>query len=207
MASEREEDAKRLKFALDLFDQADDPHGTDTERYLAARRLELPFGADAIRHHPRCTFGGERVPCMVALFHHNLTDQPVGIQRTRLPPGGWIRGMKMDRRNLGSIDEGSIKIDEDADVLYGLTIGEGLETCFAGRMLGYRPAWATGGKGTIARFPVLPEPVQSLSVHWEADADADVRQCIDRWRAAGRETFILRSLFGKDAADALWEAP
>ena len=204
-AREREEDAKRQKFAHDLFDQAVDAVGTATQRYLADRRLELPFGADAIRHHPSCVFGRERVPCMVALFRHNLTDEPVGIQRTRLPAGGWRRGMKMERLNLGPIKAGSIKIDCDADVLYGLTIGEGTETILAGRMLGYRPAWATGGKGTLKDFPLLPEPVQSLSVHWEPDADVDVRFCLDRWRDAGRETIILKSLFGKDAADALWE--
>ena len=84
----------------------------------------------------------------------------------------WV---KMERLNLGPTGAGSIKVDPDADVLYGLTIGEGTETVLAGRMLGYRPAWVTGGKGTIKHFPVLPEPVQSLSVHWEPDADADVR--------------------------------
>jgi hypothetical protein len=204
-AAEREEDAKRLTFALDLFDQAVDPHETDTESSLADRKLKLPFGADVIRHHPRCVFREERVPCMVALFRHNLTDEPVGIQRTKLPPGGWHRGMKMERLNLGPTSVGSIKIDADEDVLYGLTIGEGTETVLAGRMLGYRPAWATGGKGTIGRVPLLPDPVQSLSVHWEPDAAEDVRQCVERWRAAGRETIILRSLFGKDAADSLWE--
>jgi hypothetical protein len=204
-AHEREEIVRRRKLPLDLFDQAVDPRGTDTEHYLNARRLELPHGADAIRHHPGCVFGGERVPCMVALFRHNLTDEPIGIQRTRLPPGGWVRGMKMQRMNLGPTGDGSIKIDDDANVLYGLTIGEGTETVLAGRMLGHRPAWATGGKGTIKHFPVLPEPVQSLSVHWEPDADADVRECLDRWRDDGRETIILKSLFGKDAADALWE--
>ena len=204
-AAQHEEDAQRLKLALDLFDQADDPHGTDTERYLNARKLELPPGADAIRHHPRCIFGSERLPCLVAFFRHHLTDAPLGIQRTRLPPGGWVRGMKMERKNLGPTSCGSIKIDEDANVLYGLTIGEGLETVLAGRMLGYRPAWATGGKGTIKRFPLLPEPVQSLSIHCEPDAADDVRQCVERWSAAGRETIALKSLFGKDAADALWD--
>jgi hypothetical protein len=144
---------------------------------------------------------------MVALFRHNISNEPVGVQRTRLPPGGWARGMKMERLNLGPTSTGSIKIDDDDDVLHGLTIGEGTETVLAGRMLGYRPAWATGGKGTIRRFPLLASPLQSLSVHWERDAADDVGQCLDRWRAAGRETIILRSLFGKDAADALWEGP
>ena len=171
-ALQREEDAKRLKFALDVFDQADDPHGTDTERYLADRKLELPFGADAIRHHPRCPFGPERVPCMVALFRHNLTDRPVGIQRTRLPSGGWVRGTKMERLNLGPTNTGSIKIDCDADVLYGLTIAEGTETVLAGRMLGYRPAWASGGK----------EPQRSLGAR-RGRRRSSVRREMERRRA------------------------
>ena len=204
-AAEREIDAQRLKLALDLFEQADNAHGTATEAYLGTRKLELPNGDDVLRHHPRCVFGGERVPCMVALFRHSLTNEPVGIQRTRLPLGGWTRGMKMERLNIGSTPAGSIKIDNDEDVLYGPTIAEGLETGLALRMLGYRPCWATGGKGTIRCFRVLPEPVQSLSIHSEPDADTDVRQCVGEWSSAGRETIILRSLFGKDAADALWE--
>lgn len=217
-ALERKEEAERRKFALDLFDQAVDPHGTDTERYLAARRLELPLGADAIRHHPRCVFGGDHVQCMVALFRDNLTGAPIAIQRTKLPSGGWVRGMKMERLNFGPYGSGSIRIDTDnGDVLAGLArgagvswlrglvIAEGLESGLALRKLGYRPVWATGGKGTIRRFPVLPE-IQSLSAHCEPDAEADVRECLDRWAAAGRATIILRSRFGKDAADALfWE--
>ena len=169
------DDQARLKLALELFDEAEDAHETEV------RKLELPDGADVIRFHPRCVFGGERVPCMLALFRHNLTNEPLGIQRTKLSSRGWVRGMKMQRLNLGPTGCGSIKLDDDAGVLYGLTLGEGTETV------------------------LLPEPVQSLSVHWEPDADADVRQCVNRWSATGRETIILQSLFGKDAADSLWE--
>ena len=75
----------------------------------------------------------------------------------------------------------------------------------AGRTLAYRPAPATGDKGALKRFPLLPEPVRRLSVHWEPDAADDVRQCVERWRAAGQETIRLDSLIGKDAADSLWE--
>jgi Toprim domain len=204
-ARERAEDARRRDFALDLFDEAVDAHGTATERYLAERRLELPPGCDTIRHHPRCVFRpGERVQCMVVLFRHNLTDEALGIQRTRLPLGGWRRGMKMERLNLGQTAGGSIKLDHDRDVLRALAIGEGTETVLAGRMFGHTPAWATGGKGTVRNFPVIPR-VQRLSVHWESDADADVRHCLERWSAAGRSTFILRPRFGKDAADAVLE--
>jgi putative DNA primase/helicase len=206
-APERDNDGARLKLALNIFGEAVDAHETEVDAYLAARKLELPSGDDALRFHSRCPFGLDRVPCMVALFRDNLSNEPVGIQRTRLPLGGWGRGMKMERKNLGPTGSGSIKIDADADVLYGITVAEGTETALAGRMLGYRPAWATGGKGTLKRFPVLPEPVQSLSVHWESDAADDVRQCVERWSAAGRETIILKSLSGKDAADALWEEP
>jgi hypothetical protein len=200
----RAEDARKRNFALDLFDEALDAHGTATERYLAERRLELPPGCDTIRHHPRCVFGIEHVPCMVVLFRHNLTDEALGIQRTRLPLGGWRRGMKIDRKNLGSTEGGSIKLDHDCDVLRTLAIGEGTETVLAGRMFGHKPAWACGGKGTIRHFPVIPK-VERLFVHWEPDADADVRHCLERWSAAGRSTFILRPRFGKDAADAVLE--
>jgi hypothetical protein len=196
----------KLRRALAIWAEAVDAHGTLAEAYLAARLLELPYGADVLRYHGSCPFGTVRRPCMVALFRDTLSDEPCGIQRTALPPYGWVRGMKMERLNLGPTGIGSIKLDEDVAVTYGLTIAEGTETALAGRKIGFAPAWATGGKGTLGRFPVLPV-VETLSIHWELDADANARKCAGRWVEAGRGVELLKSRFGKDMADALWEAP
>ena len=56
---------------------------------------------------------------------------------------------------MGPVGGAAIKLDADEDVLGGLHIGEGIETCMAARMLGLRPAWALGSAGEIAKFPVL----------------------------------------------------
>ena len=188
-----------------MFEQARRPHGTATEAYLDARKLKLPPGDDVIRH-PRCVFGGERVPCMVTLFRHNLTNEPVGIQRTRLPPAVGSRH-EDGAPELGPTSSGSIKIDDDADVLYGLTIAEGTETALGRANARLSARMGDRRQGHDQALPGAAWPVQSLSIHWERDAADDVRHCLDRWRTAGRETIILRALFGKDAADALWEGP
>jgi hypothetical protein len=43
---------------------------------------------------------------------------------------------------LGPITGGAIKIDRHSSVSNVLAIGEGVETCLAGRHYGYSPAWA-----------------------------------------------------------------
>ena len=49
----------------------------------------------------------------------------------------------------------AIKLDADENVEQGLHIGEGIETCLAGRQLDFKPCWALGSAGAIRGFPVL----------------------------------------------------
>ena len=146
--------------ALRLWRQAFEPRGTLVEAYLRNRCLELPGEAanEAIRFHPDCPFRNERFPAMVCLIRNIVSNEPQGIHRTALTAGGPAvkRGGKTFRLSLGSTSGGAINIDPDEDVTQGICIGEGLETCLSGRLIGYRPVWSVLTTSGVAGFPLLP---------------------------------------------------
>lgn len=171
---------------------------------LASRGLDLPpeCAGSVIRFHPALRFEGATAPAMVALFRDIRTDAPCGIHRTFYDP----EGRKLGRKMLGRAAGAAIKLDADEDVLEGLTIGEGIETCLAARQLGFKPCWALGSAGAIAAFPVLPG-IEALTLLLEDDklgANARAAEtCAARWLDAGREVFTVRPLDGGDVNDAL----
>lgn len=188
--------------ALAIWQEAQDPHGTIVERYLASRRLDLPeeTGADVLRFHPACPFGNDRLPCMVAVYRTIDRDLPVAVHRTALS----ANGQKIGRKMLGPVAGAAIKLDADADVTMGLVVGEGIETTLTARQLGFRPAWALGSVGAIAAFSVL-SGIEALTILAEAgkpSADA-VQICGQRWSEAGREVIVVSPRMGADINDAL----
>ena len=122
-----------------------------------------------------------------------VTAEPTGgISRTYLDPEGRKLGKA---KTLGS-PAGIIRLSEDADVLEGLHIAEGLETALAGMSIGLRPMWAAGSTALMAKFPVL-SGVEALTVIVDHDANAAgeraARELEARWLDAGREVRLLRS--------------
>src|SRR3984893_12327097 len=160
--------------ALRLWRQAFDPRGTLVEAYLRYRCLELPGEAanEANRFHPDCPFRNERFPAMVCLVRNIVTNEPQGIHRTALMPDGTAvkRNGKTFRMSLGSITGGAIKLDPDEDIEKGLCIGEGVETCLAGRQMGLQLVWSAVNTGGVANFPVLLG-VDGLHIFDENDAE------------------------------------
>jgi putative DNA primase/helicase len=143
--------AERSALALWLWNEARDPRGTIVTNYLASRGLTLAddIAGDVLRFHPALKYNDGFVGGMVALFRDIRTDEPCGIHRTFLDGGG----RKLDRRMLGRAKNAAIKIDANEIVTLGLIIGEGLETCLAARLAGFRPVWALASAGAIAAFP------------------------------------------------------
>jgi putative DNA primase/helicase len=147
-----------------LWRRAVDPRDTLAERYLNGRGLDLPdlAAGEVIRFDPHCQFGAgaqaERHPAVVCLIRNIVSNRPQGIQRTALAPDGAPikRNGKTLRMSLGDVKGGAIKLDTDEYVAQGLCIGEGAESCLAGRQLGYAPVWALISASGIAAFPVLP---------------------------------------------------
>jgi putative DNA primase/helicase len=188
-------DDDRIGAALAVWREAHSPQGTIAELYLSRRTLTLDDGRPqtVLRWHPG--FGA-----MVALFRNVRTDEPQAVSRTFLD----YKGRKFARKFLGPVGGAAIKMDPDDEVLGGLHIGEGLETCMAARQLGLRPTWALGSAGAVAAFPVLSgiETLTILAEHDEASARA-VQACADRWLAAGRDVIVNEPIGGKDLNDSI----
>jgi hypothetical protein len=169
--------------ALRLWSQALEPCRTVVEVYLRNRRLDLPEEAanEAVRFHPDCPFGpAERFPAMVCLVRNIRTNEPQAIHRTALAPDGTSikRNGKTHRISFGPITGGAIKLDPDEDVTQGLCIGEGVETCLAGRLMGLRPVWSVVNTGGIETFPVLPG-LDGLHIIRENDANGASAKAVE----------------------------
>jgi putative DNA primase/helicase len=196
--------AERSAFALRLWNEARDPRGTVVDRYLASRRLTLAdeIAWDVIRFHPALKFDGAPVGAMVVLFRDIETNEPSGIHRTFID----LSGRKLARKMLGRVRGAAIKLDADDTVTLGLHIGEGVETCLAARLAGFRPVWALGSATAIRTFPVLPG-TEAVTILGEVDdGGANLRSaqaCASNWMAAGRETLMVLPLVGGDLND-LW---
>jgi hypothetical protein len=194
--------ANRSELALRLWNEARDPRGTTVADYLASRSLMLPegIGGDVIRFHPRLSFSGRAVGAMVALFRDIRTNEPCGIHRTFLDGAG----RKLDRKMLGRARAAAIKLDADETVTFGLHVGEGLETCLAARLAGFRPVWALGSASAVAAFPVL-SGIEAITVLGEVgDGGASHRAaqaCGARWIEAGQEVLVVEPLVGGDLND------
>jgi putative DNA primase/helicase len=196
----------RIHRGREMWLAALEPRGTIAEAYLNSRGLHL--GADiagaVLRFHPRCPWkeGEDKptifVPAMIAAVRSIASDEITAVQRTRLTPDG----QKVARRTSGVWSGAAVKFDPDDTVSHGLHIGEGAETCMSARQLGLKPTWALGSKGQIAKFAVLGG-IETLTILAEPDAEAEVRECAERWHKAGREVLIVRPIGGKDLNDAL----
>jgi putative DNA primase/helicase len=191
------------EFPLQLWSEAMSARGTLAEKYLTSRQLALPDRhEEVLRFHPSCPFGkGARHPCMVALYRDIRTDEPKAIHRTALFPDG----KKLDRKALGPKGGCAIKLSADEDVAEGLTIAEGIETALAGMALSFRPAWALGTAGEVAKFPLL-SGIECLTILVDNDTSgtgqASAIECSRRWTSMGREVFrVVPTAVGSDMAD------
>jgi putative DNA primase/helicase len=196
--------------ALRIWREALDPRGSLVETYLKSRRLDLPddTATEVIRFHPDCPCGRDRFPAMVCLVRNIVTDEPQAIHRTALAPDGtaFKHNGKTFRLSLGPLIDGAIKIDPDENVREGICVGEGVETCLAGRLMGLRPVWSVLNTSGIAGFPILP-CIEGLHIFRENDpngASAKATEaCARRWYEADRSVFVVEPDIGNDLNDEL----
>jgi phage/plasmid primase-like uncharacterized protein len=141
------DEAENTQRALRLWDDASSI-GTLARTYLLGRNLEPLEDDNVLRFHGDCPFAGSRQACLLALYRDIHTNKPKAISRTAIDIGG----NKIGRMALGPVKGCAIKIDADENVEHGLTVGEGLETCLAGRELGFRPIWSLGSADAISRY-------------------------------------------------------
>jgi putative DNA primase/helicase len=178
------------------------PGETPVVPYLLSRQLSLPdeLADEVVRFHPALIFEGICVGGMVALFRDIVSNEPCGIHRTFLDSDG----RKLDRKMLGRAHGAAVKLDADEDVTLGVHVGEGVETCLAAWLAGFRPVWALGSAGAIRDFPLLPG-IEAVTILGEVgDSGANHRAaevCASRWFAAGRQAFIVEPQIGGDLND------
>lgn len=183
------EDRKRVDQATRLWDEAMDPRGTLVETYLRSRGLALPAAGDAVvRYHPKCPFGrGRRTPAMLALVRDVEGDFPRGIHRTALSlEGRKVEIDGVDRRSMGPIANGAVKLGSCGETGGRLGIAEGIETALSLQGIpefGAAPVWSLVSAGGIARLPVLPDVTELwVAVDNDQAGRAAAKACVERWR-------------------------
>jgi hypothetical protein len=212
-APEPPDDNANIKFVLRIWNEALDPHVPIIERYFKRRRLKLTddVAGRVVRFHDNCPWRrpdgtAERRPCMITAFRSIADDSLQAIQRTALDDDG----QKTGRLSLGPMGGAAIKIDADENVEQGLMVSEGFETGLSGWRLGLRPVWALGSADAIRKLPVLGG-INTLTIFRELDdkgANAKaIRECGNRWAAAGRNVVIATPHGGGDLNDALRRRP
>jgi hypothetical protein len=181
-----------------IWNEAIDAHSTPVERYLTSRNLILPPGAEALRFHPACPFGGMKIPAMVALVRNIDSNQPQAIHRTALDRTG--------KMSLGPISGGAIKLSPDEDVTIALGLAEGIETALSLQRLPEwlgSPVWSLISASGIRTFPLLPG-IETLAIAADNDGageDATV-EVVERWQE--REVLVIEADdHGADLNDVL----
>ena len=80
------EDRERTDRAVTIWREAVPIMGTPAEIYLASRGVS--YQGEALRWHPSCPFGKERLGCMVALVRNIVTNEPQAVHRTAIDAAG-----------------------------------------------------------------------------------------------------------------------
>jgi hypothetical protein len=217
-----ETDEEATRKALKTWAEASSELGPLALSYLTrpraqgGRGLVIPAGVvgRVLRFHPRHWWllrkGADpvQVPALIALYRDIETDEPRAIWRRALTPDACALGPAKSRGPQAGC---AIKLTEHADVEQGLAVGEGVETMLAAMMHGYAPAWALGNRGEVEDFPVLAG-IDALTICVDNDESGDgqwsAAVCYDRWRAAGREVWCVKSdKVGADLNDEIGGEP
>jgi putative DNA primase/helicase len=199
---DRDDDAKRSKSALRVWQSTRPPYGTAVQKYLGSRGLDLPR-LEKIRFHPCLKHpSGEVWPAMVALVTRGVDDVPLAIQRTFLARDGSGKAPVCPQKMmLGPCRGGAVRLAPADDVLM---LGEGIETCLAAMQARGLPAWAAlSTSGLLA----LDLPARVCDVIVLADGDetgkAAARGAALRWKREGRRVRIAQAPDGMDFNDML----
>ncbi|MBB4067422.1 DUF7146 domain-containing protein [Gellertiella hungarica] len=190
------DEAAKIRAALRLWHSAVPIAGTPVAAYLASR--ELSYDGEALRFRPTCG-------SMVALITDALTDQPIGVHRTRLHRDGRPVQRKdgtKARLIYGRAAGGCVRL-YDLEPPFGLGIAEGIETALAAP---FRPVWACISASVMTAFPVIPY-VSALTVFADHDrAGINAANAVGQaWHQAGKEvTLMTPPMPGTDFAD--WRA-
>lgn len=197
------DDAIRIRRALQIWAGVLPLRGSLAERYFNGRGIHVPDEAlSVLGFHAACPFLNGTAPALVCLIQDITTGEPVGIHRRRLTSDSTAAGPAM---TLGPKGEGVVRLTPAVST--ELAIGEGIETCLAGMMLGSGPTWSVLDAGGMVKFPVLAD-VQQLTILVDNDENGTGQRaaaaCRDRWVAAGKPVrLVMPNTPGQDINDLL----
>jgi putative DNA primase/helicase len=213
--ADREDRQKRTESALQIWNERKPFFGSPAETYLRITRnignwLDLFDLDQVLGFHPNCPFGNERLPCMLGLVRHIISNEPQAIHRTALKLGATASPdtvERIGRMSLGPTKHGAIKLSPNDEVSTGIMIGEGIETTLsASRIFRFRPAWSVISKEGVRDFPVL-SGIECVTVAVDNEPSGDGQRAADelvrRQNAAGVEVRTRKPRAVKDFNDIL----
>jgi putative DNA primase/helicase len=197
-----QDDAKRSKDALAIWQSTIPARGTPVETYLLSRGLHLATPPMLRFHgglkHP----SGGRWPAMVALVTRGTDHAPLAIHRTFLARDGAGKApVDPQKIMLGPCRGGAVRLGDPTDLLM---VGEGIETCLAAIQATGNPTWAALSTSGMRSLD-LPKQVRNVIVLADGDdaGEAAAKDCALRWTREGRRVRIARPPRGMDFNDML----
>jgi putative DNA primase/helicase len=198
-----QDDAKRSKDALAIWQSTIPASGTLVETYLLSRGLHLPSPSPTLRFHPSLKHpSGGTWPAMVALVTRGSDGTPLAIHRTFLAADGAGKApVDPTKMMLGPCRGGVVRLADPSNVMM---VGEGIETCLATMQATGHPAWAALSTSGL-RSLHLPSEVSNVIVLADGDdaGEAAAKDCAFRWTREGRRVRIARPPRGMDFNDML----
>jgi putative DNA primase/helicase len=182
--------AARIFRAIRLWNESLPVQASIAEAYLSSRRCRPPSHL-ALRFHPNCPFGEQRVPAMIALMRDVLTDEPTGIHRTALVKDGSGKCPVRDgssKRMMGAARGAAVKL---GGARACLGIAEGIETALSAGKIFDMPVWAAMSAQGVAAFPIIPG-LEHFTIYADND-DAGLvaaSKCARRYARAGIEAKV-----------------
>jgi hypothetical protein len=167
--------------------------------YLTIARSISHWDRDTVRWHPACSWGRERVGCIICPVTCHLTGCTVAIWRIRPVMAG-----KVERMGLGPVKGNCAQLDWPEG--NELAIAEGVEDGLAFRHLTDLPTWSALSAGNM-RDIVLPTRFRRITIAADRDPNgqglAAASRLAHRLRAEGRIVEVVQARAAKDANDVL----
>jgi hypothetical protein len=144
-------------------------------------------------------------PALVALLTDAVDGTPRTLHRTWITASGTKPAQADPPRMLlgGHRKAGAVcRLWPDEAVTYGLGVGEGIESTLS-LALAYQPVWSAIDAANLSALPVLAG-IECITVAADHDPAgiAAARECVKRWRAAGRTArIVMADRFGDDLND------
>jgi putative DNA primase/helicase len=209
----RDNDAKRVRRALRIWNDAIGGADTIVRRYLATRGITLDDWPAPLRFHERCPqpkddAGNFRppLPAMVALVQH-VSRGAVAVHCTYLRgDGSGQADLEEPKATFGPVGGGAVRLGWPSTG-EPFAVAEGVETALSVALACSIPVWAALSAGGIKKL-ILPAEASNVVICADHDASGmgeyGAHDAAARWLAEGRRVRLaLPPRRGSDFNDVL----